>query len=75
MSSAKKHLLVSLVAAVVASSSVLLVARQPVLAASEAPPGSTISLTKTAQNTNIEADNTTSVNNQTRSYAEQIMAH
>jgi hypothetical protein len=66
--------LVSSVVAVVASSSVVLVAQQPVLAASEAPPGTTISLTKTAQSTNIEADNITSVNNQTRSYAEQIMA-
>jgi hypothetical protein len=67
----------------------LLIAQQPVLAASKESPGTTAvsslslsssSLTKTtAQNTNIEAEKssstTTSINNLTRSYAEQIMAY
>jgi hypothetical protein len=75
MSSAKKYLLASLVIAIVASSSFLLIAQQqPVLAASIASPGTAISLTTAVQNTNIEAESATSVNNQTRSYAEQIMA-
>jgi hypothetical protein len=69
MSLEKKCLLASLVAAIVASSSVLLIAQQSVLAASEASPGTTIPLTTNAENTNIEADSATSVNNQTRSYA------
>src|ERR671918_119860 len=75
MSREKKYLLASLLVYIVASSSVLLIAQQPVLAASEASPGTTIPLTTNAENTNIEADSSTSVNNQTRSYAEQIMAY
>jgi hypothetical protein len=68
MSLAKKCLLASLVVAIVASSLVLLIAQQPVLATSKASPSTNISLS------NIEADGTTSVNNLTRSYAEQITA-
>jgi hypothetical protein len=75
MSLEKKYLLASLLVYIVASSSVLLIAQQPVLAASDASPGTTIPLTTNAENTNIEADSATSVNNQTRSYAEQIMAY
>src|ERR687895_1136705 len=75
MSREKKYLLASLLVYIVASSSVLLIAQQPVLAASDASPGTTIPLTTNAENTNIEADSATSVNNQTRSYAEQIMAY
>jgi hypothetical protein len=66
MSPAK--LLASLVVVIVASSLALLIAQQPVLATSKASPSTTISLT------NIQADSATSVNNLTRSYAEQIMA-
>jgi hypothetical protein len=84
VTSAKKYLLASLVVAVVvvvvvvSSSSVLLIAQRPDLAASKGSNDTTTvsSLTKTtAQNIDIEAKSTTSLNNLTRSYAEQIMAH
>lgn len=79
----KKYLSASLVVTIVLlSSSALLIAQPPVLAASKGSPSTTTtvsaSLTKTttAQNTNIEeADNATLVNNQTKSSAEQIIAH
>src|SRR5919106_847890 len=67
MSLEKKYLLASLLVYIVASSSVLLIAQQPVLAASDASPGTTIPLTTNAENTNIEADSATSVYNQTES--------
>ena len=74
MSLVKKFLLALLVVAVVTSSSFVLIAQLPVLTASNRSSGSNITPTMTVQTTNIEAETTTSVNNRTTSYAEQIMA-
>lgn len=70
MSPVKKYLLASLFVVIVASSLVLLIAQQPILVTSKASPGTTTIMSQTS----IEADNATLVNNQTKSYAEQIMA-
>src|SRR3712207_6769955 len=75
MSIAEKYVLASLAVAIVASSSALLIAQQPVLATSKVSPSITISLTTDAENTSVQPQSTMSLNNLTRSYAEEIMTY